>query len=212
MTEAIAPRHWVRSWPLAFVGGVAALGVYLASTLCSYLLYPGPFDPRDNWLSDLGNGALNPSGALVYNAGVVLTGLALLAFFGGLRRSVAADAHVRRRIRAVRLLGYVGAITTAGTALISESVDADLHGLVSMTNIEFLGAAAALSGLVLYRQPGFWRPIAVVALATEVAALVFGFLLHTYWMEWLTVGLVLGYVGLMALNDRPAAAVMPVGA
>ena len=69
-----------------------------------------------------------------------------------------------------------------------------------MTNIQFLAATAALSGLVLYPHQGFWRLITVVALASKITALAFGFLLHTFWMEWLAIGLVLLYVGLMALN------------
>jgi hypothetical protein len=206
VAEAAAPRHGVRGLPLTFVGGIVAVVAYLGCTPVSYLRFPGPFGPLDNWLSDLGNAELNPSGALVYNVGVTLTGVALLAFFGGLQRwSRQAEPRTRRRIQAVQVIGYVAAITTVGTALIRENVNMDVHGIVSMTNIEFLAAAAALSGLFLYHQPGFWRVIAVVAAAGELAALVFGFVLHTFWMEWLAVGLVLLYVWLMALNDRRAA-------
>jgi hypothetical protein len=191
---------------VTFVGGIVAVVTYLACTLIAYLMFPGPFGPVGNWLSDLGNADLNPSGALIYNVGVALTGVALLGFFGGLGRWSAHEGpRMRRRVDAVRVLGFVAAITTVGTALISESVNADIHGIVSMTNIEFLAAAAALSGLVLYRRPGFWRLIAVVALTSELVALAFGFLIHTFLMEWLAVGLVLLYVFLLALNDRWAA-------
>jgi urea transporter len=107
----------------------------------------------------------------------------------------------------VRALGAIGAITTIGTAVVPENLNTDLHGIISMVNIEFLATAAMLSGLFLYRQPGFWRVVAVVALASELAAVAFAFLLHTFWMEWLTVGLVLVYVGLLTLDDRRAAEV-----
>lgn len=144
MAEAAAPRHGVRGLPLTFVGGIVAVVAYLGCTLVSYLRFPGPFGPLDNWLSDLGNAELNPSGALVYNVGVTLTGVALLAFFGGLQRwSRQAEPRTRRRIQAVQVIGYVAAITTVGTALIRENVNMDVHGIVSMTNIEFLAAAAA---------------------------------------------------------------------
>jgi hypothetical protein len=206
VSAAAGRRRGVRRLPLTFAGGILALVGYLVGTLASYLVFPGRFGPSANWLSDLGNADLNPSGALTYNIGVVLTGLALFAFFGGLQRwTLQAGPRMGRRLAAVRVLGYVGAITTVGTALIPEQVNRDLHGIVSMVNIEFLAAAAALSGLFLLRLRGFWPLVAVVAFATEVVAITFGFLLHTYWMEWLAIGLVLLFVGLMAVNDRHAA-------
>jgi hypothetical protein len=96
------------------------------------------------------------------------------------------------------------AATTVATGLVSESVDADLHIILSMTQIEILGSAIALSGLFLYRQRGFWRPIARLALATEFVVLLFGFLVHTFPMEWVATALVLAYVGLTALNTWSA--------
>jgi hypothetical protein len=81
----------------------------------------------------------------------------------------------------------------------------DLHGIVSMTNIECLAAAAALSSLFLLREPGFWLIVAVVALMSELAALMFAFSLHACAVEWFAVALILLCVLLMALNDRRAA-------
>jgi hypothetical protein len=142
--------------PLAFIGGSGGVVAYLVGTFAAYLLYPRSFGPLDNWLSDLGNANLNPRGALLYNAGVVLTGIALVALFLGLREwGRTATPSVRRRMTAVQILGYAAAVTTVATGLVSESVDADLHGVLSMTQIEILGSAIALSGLFLYRQRGF---------------------------------------------------------
>lgn len=105
---------------------------------------------------------------------------------------------------AVQILGYAAAATTVATGLVSESVDADLHGILSMTQIEILGSAIALSGLFLYRQRGFWPPLAWLALTTEIMVLAFGFLFHTFPMEWVAIALVLAYVGLLALNTWSA--------
>jgi hypothetical membrane protein len=70
---------------LAAVAGALSILVYLCFTLISYAYYPAAFNPRDNWLSDLGNGSLNPSGALIYRLGCALTGVLLALFFIGLR-------------------------------------------------------------------------------------------------------------------------------
>lgn len=188
-------------WPLSSVAGIAAIGCYLGFTIAAQMLYPGPFGPADNWLSDLGSSTLNPGGALVYNVGVSLTGVALIGFFWGFADwAEGASRRMRNRLTAVRILGVIGGATTVATAILPESLNADMHGWISMWNIEILATAAVLSGLFLYRHPAFWRPIAVWALLSGAAAVLFGFVLHTPPMEWVLIGLILGYVGLMALN------------
>jgi hypothetical membrane protein len=194
-----------RRWPIGFVAGVAAIGCYLAFTAAAYVPYPGPFGPAENWLSDLGNSSLNPGGALFYNLGVSLAGLALIGFFWGVASwSEGASPRMRHRLNAVRFVGVIGGLTTVATAVVPESLNADVHGWISMWNVEILATAAVLSGVFLYRHPAFWRPIAAWAFLTEAAAVLFGFVLHTPPMEWVLIGLILGYVGLMALNLRAA--------
>ena len=200
MTAPVHPfvQRW---WSLGLWAGAAAIVSYLIATSSAIVLYPGRFGPADNWLSDLGNPTLNPSGAAVYNVGVVLTGLGLVGFFWGLVRwAEGGSPRLRRRLVAARAMGVIGGLTTVATAVVSESVDADLHGWISMWNIELLGMAALLSAVFLYRHPVYWRPIAAWALLTEVAAALFAFAFHTYLMEWVAIGLVLGYVALMTLN------------
>jgi hypothetical membrane protein len=55
--------------------GVVAIALYVILAVASYALYPAAFNPRDNWLSDLGNAALNPSGSLLYRADAVVVGI-----------------------------------------------------------------------------------------------------------------------------------------
>jgi hypothetical protein len=59
---------------------VAALIVYVLCTIISIFLFGSIMHPFSNWISDLGSTTINPSGALVYNAGVVLTGLLFIPF------------------------------------------------------------------------------------------------------------------------------------
>jgi hypothetical membrane protein len=193
-------------WPLGFAAGLAAIGCYLVFTAAAYLLDPGPFGPATNWLSDLGSSTVNPTGALVYNVGVGLTGLALVgfSFWGFADWANGASRRMRNRLDAVRILGVIGGLTTAATAVVPESLNADVHGWISMWNVEILATAAVLSGFFLYRHPAFWRPIAAWALLTEGAAVLFGFVQHTPAMEWILIGLILGYVWLVALNLRAA--------
>jgi hypothetical protein len=125
-------------------------------------------------------------------------------FWGFADWAEVTSRRMRNRLTDVRILGVIGGLTTVATALVPESLNADLHGWISMWNVEILATAAVLSGVFLYRHPAFWRPIAAWALLTEAAAVLFGFVLHTPPMEWVLIGLILGYVGPMALNLRTA--------
>ncbi len=63
---------------------LSATAIYLAFTCVALLKYPLYFSPLYNWLSDLGNPLLNPTGAQYYNLGGALTSFLLIIFFGGL--------------------------------------------------------------------------------------------------------------------------------
>jgi hypothetical protein len=65
---------------LASTAIVASI-IYLAFTAIALAYYPQTYSPLTNWLSDLGNPTVNPSGALYYDAGGVVTSVALIFFF-----------------------------------------------------------------------------------------------------------------------------------
>ena len=73
-----------RHYSLSFVTGMFGVVCYLAFALLAFSRYPLPYSPMSNWLSDLGNANLNPSGAFFYNIGIVATGGVVLLFFLGL--------------------------------------------------------------------------------------------------------------------------------
>ncbi|MBD3339254.1 MAG: hypothetical protein GF353_09095 [Candidatus Lokiarchaeota archaeon] len=64
--------------------GVSVILIYCLMTFISVSLFPSSFSPVDNWLSDLGNSSYNPNGAIFYNLGCILTGIALFPFFGSM--------------------------------------------------------------------------------------------------------------------------------
>jgi hypothetical protein len=63
--------------------GLAGVPVYIGFTLTAHLHNPsmGPFK---NWLSDYGSPLINPSGAVFYNIGCVITAVLLAAFYIGM--------------------------------------------------------------------------------------------------------------------------------
>jgi len=64
-------------WLVLPVAGVLVILFYCAFTLTSIALFPRPVNPLNDWLSDLGNSSYSPRGAIFYNTGCVLTGIAL---------------------------------------------------------------------------------------------------------------------------------------
>ncbi|MEJ2295248.1 MAG: DUF998 domain-containing protein, partial [Candidatus Lokiarchaeota archaeon] len=66
---------------LMLIPGIFVILLYCIFTVISIALFPPPFSPLDNWLSDLGNSSYNPNGAVFYNIGCVLTGAALILFY-----------------------------------------------------------------------------------------------------------------------------------
>jgi hypothetical membrane protein len=71
-------------WPLSSLSGAAVIVLYCVFTFSSWALYPTPYNPATNWLSDLGNSTYNPTGAILYNLGCIFTGIALFPFFIGM--------------------------------------------------------------------------------------------------------------------------------
>lgn len=70
-------------WPMPCTAAIAAIVVYCIFTFASLALFPPPYNPIKNWLSDLGNSSYNPKGAAVYNIGCIITGLMLFLFYIG---------------------------------------------------------------------------------------------------------------------------------
>jgi hypothetical protein len=73
-------------WPLTGIAGIAAILLFNLFTLASIALFPAQFTPTKYWTADLGSSDLNPSGALIYNLGHNLMGLALFPFFAGFNK------------------------------------------------------------------------------------------------------------------------------
>ena len=108
-----------RHYSLSFVTSMFAIVCYLAFALLAFSLYPLPYSPMSNWLSDLGNANLNPSGALFYNIGIVATGVVLLPFFLGLSQWKMGNDRIQNlMLFLTQGLGILGALAMIMSASI----------------------------------------------------------------------------------------------
>jgi hypothetical protein len=78
----MASSAW--KWSLSSVTGFVAVIIYSVFTFTAVALYPTPYTPVYDWLSNLGNVNFNPVGSFFFNSGCILTGIALVPFFVGL--------------------------------------------------------------------------------------------------------------------------------
>ena len=187
----------IRKWPLSTIAGITSIIIYLSFTMASYLLYPGSFSPFTNGLSELGNSSVNLSGAILYRLGGALAGLALIPFLLGFYRWYAGRGRVRNLLVAAQISGGVGAIALvmAGIFSIDNFAPHSFWSAIVFIAFDFF---LALSGAALLYRPLQIRWLACFAIGAAIVDFSVGVFLNTFVGEWITVALLLMYVGLIS--------------
>ena len=186
---------------------VAAVVVYLAFAVTAYLLYPEAYGPLRNWLSDLVNPIENPSGAVFYRLGCGLTAVCLLAFYAGLSQWNAGDRKMKILLVVAQTAGVFSALALILTAVFPLGTQTDMHRFWSMVHFVLLGFFLTFSATALLRHPTFARWVAYYGFLTAACNLVNGAILmavfgDVYVGEWISVGLFMIYVTMLAWNSR----------
>jgi hypothetical protein len=197
-----------RRFTLATAAGILGILVYLCLTLASYAYYPAALNPQDNWLSDLGNGSLNPSGALLYRLGCVLTGVLLGLFFVGLRTMTRSQsARPRIFFMVSQGFGLIAAFALIMTGIFSEGEHAS-HSLWSAVLYISFGTAAFFCGWAFLYYPRFSRSLSYLAFAITVIDWVMSAFNTTHFIEWIMVSLMLLFVGAVSYRVTGAPSVL----
>lgn len=185
---------------LSLVASLFAIICYLAFALLAFEHYPLPYSPLHNWLSDLGNPDLNPSGALFYNIGIVATAVVLPLFFLGLSRWKLADNRTQRLMLFITQdFGILGAITMLLSGLYPISSPA-LHGFFSICLYILLGTAFAFSVAALRYHAACPRWLLIVFALTALVDILSGVFRTVTVLEWVTVTLLLCSLGLLGVE------------
>jgi hypothetical membrane protein len=173
---------------------------YCAFTLTSIALFPTAFSPVVNYLSDLGNSTFNPRGAWFYNAGCILTGLALFPFYAGFYEWYTPERRRKLLITATQIVGFLSAFSLIMIGVFSED-SMTQHLFWSEFFFIFNLLVLILANISLLTRPKFIRPIGYYGLAVAVVNLLFVVLTSTPLLEWFTVFTALVYAGLLAYNS-----------
>jgi hypothetical membrane protein len=186
-------------WPMSCKAGIAVIILYCVFTFTSWALYPTSYNSVNNWLSDLGNSKGNPSGSIFYNAGCVLTGIALFAFFGGLYKWYTKEKTRKIVIMVAQVIGFLAALSLIMIGVFSEDYGS-VHRLWSSIFFILNLMVIILVSLALYAHPSYLRPISYYGFIVAIINLLFVLIYDNPIFEWFTVFTALGFVGLLSYN------------
>jgi len=189
-------------WPIISSAGIAAVVAYLVFALVAFLKYPGAYGPFTNWLSDLGNPLDNPSGAIFYRLGCILSGAALILFYLKLGIWNPGSKRTRVLLTIAQCAGVFSAVCLIITGIFPLGTSAEIHSLWSTMLYISLGFFLTFSATALMRNPAFKKGFGYYAFLTAAVNFVFGAILHEmFWAEWISVGMFIAYVLMVAYNS-----------
>ena len=107
--------------PLGTIFGFAFIVFYISFTIIAITRFPHTVSPLDMYLSTLGNAEISPDGAIFYNLGVILGGLAEIMFFIAIYAH--SSPHGRRWVLIIGLMaGLINGISVVMSAVNPEHV------------------------------------------------------------------------------------------
>lgn len=139
--------------------GMLALVVFSIFVLISALLYPTPYTPLYDWLSNLGNADLNPSGALFFNWGCIITAIILILFFTCLYRWNPISKRNKLLLFLGIFFGIFACISLIGVGIFPET-HIQMHVLAASGVFGSLFIIIILLSTALFNHPKFMHIVA----------------------------------------------------
>ena len=202
-------------WSSFNILGILAVFVFTIFTFISVALYPTPYNPLYDWLSNLGNVNLNPSGALFFNGGCIITGLILIPFIASLYRWNSPMNWSKILLLIGIILGIFASISLIGVGVFPET-HIKLHVLAASGVFGSLFLIIIFLIIALFKHPKFIHFVAYWGIIAVLIDLFFIIILslpqyenalagfnHTVpipGIEWASVFSSLLWVGLLSYN------------
>lgn len=186
-------------WPISCISGILVIAFYCIFTFTSLALYPPPFSPIDNWLSDLGNSSFNPNGAIFYNLGCILTGISLFPFFIGLYKWYREEIWHKILVIATQIVGCCAAFSLIMIGVFSEDF-IEPHIFWSEVFFRLNLLVLIIAAIALFFHSDFIKLIGIYGIIVAIINLLFVYVIGTPLLEWFTVFTALGFVGLIVYN------------
>ena len=200
-------------YSLSSITGLVAVVVFTIFTLISLALYPVPYNPFHDWLSNLGNINLNPIGSYFFNWGCILTGLILIIFFAGLYNWKPNKTLSKILLIIGMGLGIITSISLIMVGIYPETY-IQQHLIAAAGVFILLFIIIIFLNLALFYNPKFIRGVAYFGFLVIIIDQSFLYLLSVNknilsnlnptstvpGLEWAAVFTSLAWVGILALN------------
>ncbi len=200
-------------YSLSSITGLIAVIIFTVFAFTSLALYPVPYNPLYDWLSNLGNINFNPMGAYFFNWGCIIAGFIMIPFFAGLY-----VWKPKRNYSKILLLLGIGLGIFASLSLIMVGVFPETyihkHMLAAAGVFGSLFIIIILVNLALFNDPKFVRGVAYFGFLAIIIDVSFKYILSADknilsvfypttpvpGVEWAAVFASLGWVALLAIN------------
>lgn len=201
------------NYSLSAITGIVAFIVFTISILVSVSLYPTYYNPLYEWLSNLGNINLNPSGAVFFNWGCIITGLILIPFFVGLYAWKPQKIWGRILLVLGMVIGIFASISLIMVGIYPET-ESTSHFIAATIVFSSLFLIIILINLALYENPKFIRVVAYFGILAIIVDITFQYMVASNkdilavfnpttpvpGLEWASTWLSLIWLALLALN------------
>jgi hypothetical membrane protein len=175
---------------LTNVGDILAIVIFFIFALASRTLYNGPYSPFNNWLSDLGNSSINPSGYIYFDIGYILLGFAVIIQTVGLVRWKTINRNQDNLILISQYCGLLMAIAVIMVGIFSEDYGR-IHYIVAAVFFALLLIFMTIINIVLKTHTKYikwiWYYVILSILTNVTFILTFIIGLDIYILEWLVV-------------------------
>ena len=206
-------KLYVHGYSLSSITGLLAVLIFTVFTFTSLALYPLPYNPLYDWLSNLGNVNFNPLGAYFFNWGCILSGLILIPFFTGLYVWKPIETYSKILLILGMCLGIFASISLIMVGVFPET-HITQHMLAAAGVFGLLFIIIIMVNLALFNNPKFVRLVAYYGLLAIIIDLSFKYMLTVNegmlsvfnpttpvpGLEWTSVFASLAWVGFLALN------------
>ena len=202
----------IRNYSVSSITGLMAVIVFTVFTFTSLVLYPTPYNPLYAWLSNLGNIYLNPSGAIFFNSGCILSGIIMIPFFAGLYEWKPIKKLSKILLILGMLLGIYASVSLIMVGVFPET-HLQQHLLAAAGVFSSLFIIIILLSVALFNHPKFIRLIAYYGIIPIIIDIIFQYIskgnnllanfqqtIPVPGFEWAAVFASIVWVGFLAIN------------
>ena len=192
-------KRYSFKWPVLSISGIFVILLYCVFTFISWGLYPEEYGPVTHYLSRLGNLDYSPFGAIFYNLGCILTGIALFPFFIGFYVWYTPKIYQRIPLIVGQIIGLCSAVALIMIGVYSED-QGHPHMTASSTFFLLNFFTLILISLALFLHADFFKPFGLYGIVINLFSLAFELNFGGPLVEWFTVFGSLLYVGFVSFN------------